>query len=392
MTQHSALSTQHSRPEVAIVGGGVIGCACAWALARAGAAVTLYERGGLASEASGASAGILAPLAESDTPGAFAALALAGLRAFAEEIDGIVEASGIDPEYRRCGVIRLALDEEDAVALREAASWQTSHARGLRWLAPDQVAELEPALARSHGALLSADEGQVRPALLVRALATAAARYGAHLHEHTEVAGAAIAGGRATGVRLSNGVVRPADVVLLAGGAWSGMLAGDAGSAVPVRPVKGQYALLNALPRPLRHVVFAGHGYLVPRVDGTLYAGATQEDAGYDRRVTVDGLAAVLEMARVILPALGDAEVIGSGAGLRPGSADGLPILGAVPGVANLYVAAGHYRNGVLMSLITGRLMAELILGGAPSMSLAAFAPERFINAAYPGAPARIAE
>jgi glycine oxidase len=147
-----------------------------------------------------------------------------------------------------------------------------------------------------------------------------------------------------------------------------------------VRPVKGQYALLNALPRSLRHVVFVGHGYLVPRRDGTIYAGATMEEAGYDRRVTLDGLREVLEMARAIVPALADAEVIGSGAGLRPGSADGLPILGAIPGVDNLYTATGHFRNGVLMSLITARLMTELMLHGEPSMSLAPFSPRRFVK------------
>lgn len=384
--QREALPTSNQPsghgPSVAIVGGGVIGCACAWALARAGAAVTLYERGRLASEASGASAGILAPLAESSNPGPFATLAIAGLRAYQEEIDTLVEESGVDPEYRRCGVVRLALEERDAEGLRAAASWQSNQALGLRWIDPAEVSVLEPALAPSHGALLSSDEGMVRPHLLVRALATAAARRGARLYEQVEVVGPAITGSRATGVRLADGTTRAAEIVLLAGGAWSSALVGGASPAMPIRPVKGQYALLSVVPRPLRHVVFAGEGYLVPRVDGTIYAGATQEDAGYDRRVTVGGMASVLEIARGIVPALGDAEVIGSGAGLRPASADGLPILGAAPGVENLYIAAGHYRNGVLMSLITGRLIAELILGQSPTLSLAPFSPLRHLPAA----------
>jgi glycine oxidase len=380
-----APGTRHPAPDAAIVGGGVIGCACAWALARAGLSVALYERGRLASEASGASAGILAPLAESGSPGPFVQLAVAGLHAFAEEIDALVEESGIDPEYRRCGVLRLAADEQDAAALRAAAAWQANQALGLRWLDPREIAELEPALAPSRGALFSADEGMVRPALLVRALATAAARHGARIHEHVEVAEPALAGDRVTGVRLGSGAVAPAGAVLLAGGAWSGRAAGPAAPAVPVFPVKGQYALLQMTPPPLRHVVFAGHGYLVPRVDGTIYAGATQEDAGYDHRVTVAGLGAVLEMARAILPVLDGAEVIGSGAGLRPGSADGLPILGAAPGVEGLYIAGGHYRNGVLMSLITGRLMSELIQGREPSIPLAPFSPRRHVQDAGGG-------
>lgn len=366
-------------PEVAIIGGGVIGCACAWALARAGISVTLYERGRLAGEASGASAGILAPLAEVADPGPFAELAIAGLHAFAEQIATIIEESGIDPEYRRCGVLRLALEPRDAEGLQESARWQVNQQLGLRWIDAADVATLEPALAPSHGALLSADEGQVRPALLVRALASAAARSGAKIIEFADVAGPAITADRATGVRLSNGVTKPAGMVLLTGGAWTTNLAAAAGATIPIRPVKGQYALLGMLPRPLRHVVFAGHGYLVPRVDGTLYIGATEEDAGYDRRVTADGAGEVLAMARAILPTTRDAEVLGFGAGLRPGSADGLPALGALPGVENLYVAAGHYRNGILMSLITARLITELLLGRTPSLPLAPYAPRRFV-------------
>ena len=366
--------------DVAIIGGGVIGAACAWALTRAGVSVTLYERGRLAQEASGASAGILAPLAESHSPGPFSRLAVAGLHAFAEEIEGIVAESGIDPEYRRCGVIRIAVAADDAATLQDAASWQANEALGLRWIDARQLAELEPALAPAHGALISEDEGQVRPPLLVRALATAAARRGARIMEQVERAVPVITDGRITGVRLGSGVTRPADAVLITSGAWSSAIAGSAAATVPVRPVKGQYAFLALTPPPLRHVVFAGHGYLVPRQDGTLYAGATEEDAGYDDRVTVDGLAAVLAIARGIVPALRDAEVTGSGAGLRPGSADGLPVIGALPGVANLFVAAGHYRNGVLMSLITARLITALITGREPELSLAPFAPERNVG------------
>lgn len=372
--------TQHS-PDVAIIGGGVIGCACAWALARAGVSVTLYERGALGGEASGASAGILAPLAESDSPGPFADLAVAGLFAFAEEIDALVAESGIDPEYRRCGVIRLALDERDAEGLRRASVWQSNQKLGLQWVDADRVTDVEPALAPSFGALLSDEEAMVRPALLVRALATAAARRGARIIEQVAAAEPVVAGGLVSGVRLAGGREEAAGAVLLAGGAWTPGFVGIAPGSLPIMPVKGQYALLSIVPRPLRHAVFAGHGYLAPRVDGTIYAGATQEDAGFDRRVTLDGLATVLEMARAILPALRHAEVVGHGAGLRPGSADGLPAIGRVPDSQNLYVAAGHFRNGVLMSLITGRLMAELILGREPSIDLTPFDPARHVAA-----------
>jgi len=167
--------------------------------------------------------------------------------------------------------------------------------------------------------------------------------------------------------------------VLVAGGAWASALLGEA-AGVAVQPVKGQYVLLHLLPRPLRHVVFAGHGYLVPRRDGTLYAGATEEDAGFDRRVTAAGLGEVLAIARAIVPATSAAELLASGAGLRPGSADGLPSIGPVPGVRGLYLAAGHYRNGVLMCLVTANLIAAHILGGEPPLSPAPYLPGRALG------------
>lgn len=386
-------------PDVAIIGGGVIGCACAWLLARAGCSVALYERGRIAGEASGAAAGILAPLAESHEAGPFATLAVAGLRAFAEEMPVLAEESGIDPQYRLTGVLRLALADGDIAPLRAAAAWQSTDVLGPRWVDADALARLEPALTQSRGALLSEREGQVRPALLTRALAAAAQRRGAQLHKFAEVAGPALTddagapGGapaagarRVLGIRFQNGDLQPAGAVLLAGGAWSGALAGPAGDSVPVRPVKGQYAILSPVGAPLRRVVFGGAGYLVPRPDGTIYAGATMEEAGFDRRVTLDGLAAVLQIARSLAPGLAEAEVLATGAGLRPASRDGLPVLGAVPECAGLYVASGHFRNGVLLSLITARLLTSLLTKETPALSLAPFAPRlmRTVNGSGP--------
>jgi glycine oxidase len=367
--------------DVAVIGGGVIGCACAWMLARAGLKVALYERGALAGEATGASAGILAPLAESHTPGPFADLAVAGLRAFREEIDALVEESGIDPEYRRTGVLRLALDRAAAAALERAAAWQDNHGLGLRWLGAEQVRTFAPELAPSFGGLLAADEGAVRPALLARALATAAVRRGAGVHEFAERVTPVVAHGRATGVQLASGVIEPAGAVLVTGGAWSGATLAELRPAAPVRPVRGQYVLLRPATPP-RLVVFGGGGYILPRADGTVYAGATEEpEAGYDRRVTAGGVAAVLAMARALMPSLAEAEVAGMGAGVRPGSVDGLPALGAVPSVERLFVAAGHFRNGVLMSLISGRVLTDLITGREPPLPVAAFSPARFTRA-----------
>lgn len=367
-------------PDVIVVGGGAIGLAVAWYAARGGVSVELYERGPLAGEATGASAGILAPLAESSSPGPFVDLALAGLLAFRDDIDTLRDDSGLEPEYRRTGVLRLATDSAGVTELREAAAWQANAALDLRWLEPRQVAALEPGLAPCAGALLSPHEGHIVPARLAAALAGAAAGRGAVLR-HYAPAHPWIENGQLAGV-VVDGERRSAGRVVLAAGAWSSSWADAVGVTLPVRPVKGQMMLLRAVPRPLRHVVFVGHGYLVPRGDGTIYAGATQEETGFDRRVTVAGLRELAEMTAAILPALTDAEVVHTGTGLRPGIADGLPVLGPAPRDERLLLAAGHFRNGILMSLVTGRIIAAQLQGRVPEIDLAPFSAERFASVA----------
>jgi glycine oxidase len=363
--------------DVAVVGGGVVGCAVAWCLAREGVPVSLFERGALGGEASGVSAGILAPLAESATPGPFVELALVGLRAFDEELEALRETSGLDPEYRRCGVLRLAMDEAEVRTLQEAAAWQANAHLDLRWLEPRQVAALEPGLVPCRGALLSPREGHVHPGRLTLALATAAARSGAILHEQSAPVLPWVEGGRLQGL-LVNGDRRSFGTVVLAAGAWSGAWAAQLGLRLPVRPVKGQMLLVRAVPPPVRHIVFSGHSYLVPRADGTVYVGATQEEAGFDHRVTLAAVRSLAGHAAALAPALAAAEVTGMGAGLRPGSADGLPVIGRVPGMDNLILATGHFRNGVLLSLVTGRIVTALVRGRPPELPIDSFSPARF--------------
>lgn len=375
-----------SSPDVAVVGGGVIGCAAAWYLARAGLRVEVFERGPLGGEATAASAGILAPLAESVSPGPFVELALAGLRAFEQDIPALIGDSALDPEYRISGVLRLAADADGARSLRAAAGWQANAHLDLRWLEPRQVASLEPGLAPCAGGLLSPREGHISPPRLTAALAAAAAHRGAVFHEHCAPPRPLVEDGCVRGL-LVGSERRPAGCVLLAAGAWSGPWAEALHVPVPVRPVKGQMLLLRAMPPPLRHVVFAGHGYLVPRVDGSIYVGATQEEAGYDRRVTAAGLHDMTAVAGALLPALRDAELIRAGAGLRPGTADGLPVLGPVPGIEGLLLATGHFRNGILMSLITGRIIAALVAGRGPELPLEAFSAARFTDLAPGSGP-----
>jgi glycine/D-amino acid oxidase-like deaminating enzyme len=181
-------------------------------------------------------------------------------------------------------------------------------------------------------------------------------------------------GERVTGVRTPSGVVE-ADTFVLAAGVWSA----DFGLGLPVAPVKGQIATLRTLNETLRQVVWGGECYLVPRVDGEVILGATQEDGNYDARPTLAGIGALSEAALELLPWAGQLVLEGVWAGLRPAAPDRYPIVGRAPGLTNLYVATAHFRNGVLLGPLTGRLVAQHILTGAPSPELAPFGPSRFL-------------
>jgi glycine oxidase len=370
-----------------IVGGGVIGCAIAYNLASRGARVTLLERASVASEASGAAAGLLAPIAESRQDDAFLQLAVAGLRAFQEESAAIESAGGIAIEYAQSGIVRTAETAEQAAALRARIAWAEAQSLPVRWYDAPAVHGIVPALGdRVIGGLYSPEEGQVNPGRLTLALAQAAARRGATIHEGAEVDALVRAGDAVTGVRLRTGATVGADRVVLAGGAWTRLL-GRGAIDLPVAPVHGQYVILRALPQPFSQALYGEDIYLVPRPDGTIYAGATEEpERGFEKRVTVAGVRGLLNATAALTPVLEQAEVVRAGSGLRPGAADHLPLLGAAPGVDGLTIAAGHFRNGILLSLITGRLMAESLLHGRTSIDLAPFSPARFLAGSRDGA------
>jgi glycine oxidase len=376
------------RSDVVVIGGGVIGCSLAYHLAGAGRRVTLLERREVAAEASSAAAGMLAPIAESHKEGAFLQLAVAGLRAFQEDAAAIEAVSGLRIEYVPSGVLRTTRTEARAEALRSRITWAAGEGLPVRWLDGMELRLLEPAIGDGViGALDSPEEGHVHPRRLTLALAQGAARRGAEIREGAEAEALVRGGDEVSGVRLTTGELVSGDVVVLAGGSWTRFCA--RGSAdVPVFPVLGQYALLRTVSCPLRRTIYGEDAYLLPRTDGTLYLGATEQpEEGFHKRTTVAGIRGLLNAAAALVPALEEAELASVGSGLRPGSPDRMPLLGYVPGVSGLAVAAGHFRNGVLLSLITGRLLTELFVYGRTSFDLAPFSPARF-SVALPGMPA----
>ncbi len=363
--------------DVVIVGGGIIGCASAYYLSKAGASVTLLERDEVAGAASGAAAGILVPPSEAIPSGAFGDLCRAGVDAYPSLVEALRDETGIDVQYLAPGILLPAGTERRAQVLRAVAGWQQGLGLNLEWVEGSPLRLLEPALAESVlGAAYSPQGHHVNPGLLTQALAQAAAGSGAVLKQGTAVVGFLRQGSRVAAVRASDGDTIAAEHVVLAAGPWTRRVARTLGVDVPTRPVRGQ--MLAYRSTAVRHIIWGEDGYLVPKPGGFLFAGATVEDVGFRPRTTHRGLAQVRRMGTATAPALRYPEVASDWAGLRPGSPDGRPIIGRVPGKDNVLVATGHYRNGILLGPITGRLIAQLVTEGKTETPLEPFSLARF--------------
>jgi glycine oxidase len=372
--------------DTAIIGGGVIGCSIAWRLAQAGQRVVVIERGAIGQEASWAAGGMLAPLAEADRADAFFDLCVASRALYAEFANELRAASGIDIEYRTEGTLYLALTDKDEEELEQR--WQWQHAAGLnvKKLKADCVRKLEPLVTdKLRWALKFPDDHQVDNRRLVKALELAAHKAGVVFQSRTEALSVEIANARVTGVLTARERLA-ASTVILAAGSWSTTIPIQAGPLqagllshlAKVKPVRGQMVAFE-MPEPrLQHVVYARDAYLIPRLSGYVIAGSTTEDAGYDKRNTAGGIASIIQRACTLAPTLAAQPLVETWAGLRPKAGDDWPVLGTDGEVQGLIYATGHYRNGILLTPITAKVVSELVLGGAASIYLAPFSPRRF--------------
>jgi glycine oxidase len=298
--------------DVAVVGGGVIGCSVAHHAARRGAKVALFEAERVGSGASGAVAGMLGAQAEAREPGPFLDLLLKSRDMHKPLSEELYEETGLDPEYVWSGTLRVALDGRFATKLAEKHSWQKEAGLSARWLDAEEARELEPSLSpATTAALYLPEDGQVNSPRLVRALALAAIRKGARVAEAERVVGFSTEQGRVTGVRTVREEV-PAANVVLAGGSLSGLLFGELGLRLPVHPVKGEVLTVTTQSPAIKANVWDDRCYLVPKRDGRVIVGATEVPGSHDRRPTLGGVTKLSGAAVELLPELAGATFAGA--------------------------------------------------------------------------------
>jgi len=361
-------------PDVAVVGGGIIGLTSAYFLARAGLTVEVLDRADLGREASWAGAGIVPPGNPDRAASPIDKLRAIGSHRFARFSAELRELTGIDNGYRTCGGIEFLLPHDrDVIDLWEREGFPFER------LSPAELRRIEPAAGDIGGEPYYLPTcAQVRNPWHMRALVAACERVGVRLRPHTPVSGWSFAGGRIAGVKLVTGETVAAGRYLLAAGAWSEAFLEPLGHRPGVHPVRGQIVLFNNPTPGIKRVLMLGKRYFVPRADGRVLVGATEEpEAGFEKWATPSGVGELLAFATLTFPEWADAEVEKCWAGLRPGSPDGLPFLGPVPGWDGVFVATGHFRAGVQLSIGTAQVIADLFAGRPPGVPLDDFRLDR---------------
>jgi glycine oxidase len=369
--------------DVIVVGAGLIGCGVAYHLASAGLRVAIVDKGPAAGEASSAAAGMLAPIGEEppDLEHPLARLGLAALRYYDGLEKQLRQETGIDIGLVDAPTLRLALDEQGSARLQGILQNQRQYYPDLEWLDPGQARRLEPVLPETiRGALLSPSEKNVQAHQITLAYARGACQRGAQMFAGRSVDRLLFQGERISGVETAGGTLS-AGAIVLAAGAWAAAWHKPVAQP-PIFPLKGQMLAVEALPdSQLRHSVqVTGVGGIVPKADGSIVVGATVETVGFDKTVTADGVATLLAGLRTLTPGLMGARVLRTWAGLRPGSIDGLPLIGPSLTAPGLWVAGGHARDGILLGPLTGHLLADLILQRPLTLDFdaQAFDPDRF--------------
>ena len=363
--------------DVAVVGAGVIGAAITYELVARGASVTLLDCRGAGLGSTQAAAGMLVPYLEGfGRP--LLPLATKSLDMYDAFVDRLSRDAGINIGYHRTGSLQIVTADQPLDELQDIAADARAAGLGCELLDAHAAREAEPQLTPEvSGALLMASHGFVVTADLSGALAAAAIKHGARVRVPARARHIEYRGDHAS-IHLDNDAPVTAHHVVVAAGSWSGLIDIDGVPPLPVRPIRGQLLQIASDAPALNRIVWGPRCYLVPASSGSILVGATVEDAGFDERTTVAGVRDLLDSACDMVPHLRQATFVGARVGLRPATADGMPIIGRSAKIPGLVYATGHYRNGVLLAPFTARAVADLILDNREDPLLMAAAPQRF--------------
>ncbi|MCZ6473673.1 MAG: glycine oxidase ThiO [SAR324 cluster bacterium] len=363
-----------------IIGAGVVGLGIGWKLAQAGEQVIILERGLAGREASWAAAGMLCPANEAHyQQDSNLELAQECMRLYPEFVQELEACSGMNVDYRTEGTLTVALNADDAAAVKVFFEYQLEKGLPVRWLSGDEAREMEPQLSNFVSAGISCPmDHQIDNRKMMEALKRAFLKAGGELHEQTEVTHVRCDGGKYRGV-MAGEREWLSERLVLAAGSWSGLVSGIPEHVrPPVRPVKGQMFSLRApFPGFITRVIRAPDIYISPKSDGRIVFGATVEEMGFDAGLTAGGLYSLLKGAWETVPGTYDLPIDEMWSGFRPSSRDNTPLMGASR-VEGLFIATGHHRHGILFAPATAIHMSRLILEGEPPQSLLPFDPSRF--------------
>jgi len=364
--------------DVVIVGGGAAGCSVAYHLALAGVKSTIIEGQGVATQASGFSAGGLNPLQGTGIPGPLGSLAMESYLMHLDLFGQLQDDTGIDYDGRIISLLKVAFDEEELAELQETEDvFAPVDGFETRWLDNREVLELEPRVSpKIIRGLVARGNAAMDSYKYTLALLQSAEKMGASIRSGT-VAGLERDNNRITGVRLDDETISCGQIVL-AMGPWSRKAEAWLDAYIPVDPLKGEITRMELPGTPLNHDLSGGGGSLHPKPDGLVWCGTTEEWRGFDKETSTSAHQSILEGAVRLVPNMADARLSLQTACLRPVTPDWLPIIGRLPGWDNVYLATGAGKKGILLSPGIGKSVADLMTQGETSLSIGPFSPDRF--------------
>jgi len=367
-----------------VIGAGIIGLSASYFLKKHNFDITVIEKNKAGMEASYAAAGMLAAQSEFDFYEDFMDFCIKSRDIYESYCSEIEKTSGIDVEFQKCGMLRPALNEEQAKHLKNNCKWQKKKGFEIEFLSGEEIRKIEPSLSENIiCGLHSKNDGQVNNRKLMKALIIANKKIGNKIIENTEIKDYLIKNNRIIGVKTSNNEAFNADIVVNTAGSWSSLISKDLIPNFNIKPILGQMVSLQSDKPLLNKVIFASilgkGGYIVPRKNNEIILGSTMEDAGFEKKITDEGISSILKKCHEIVPELKKLKIKEKWCGFRPFASDNLPIIGKTS-IENLILATAHGRNGILLAPITTKAVEELIVNDKIMPEIKDFGVERFVK------------